>query len=43
VQGTEILIKANWTLSADGATLTQSAHVTSPMGEMDQKAIYEKQ
>ncbi|HLH18932.1 MAG TPA: hypothetical protein VKX45_17060 [Bryobacteraceae bacterium] len=42
-QGTEILIKSNWTLSSDGATLTQAAHIASPMGEMDQKAIFEKQ
>jgi hypothetical protein len=37
------LIKSNWTLSSDGATLTQAAHIASPMGEMDQKAIFEKQ
>jgi hypothetical protein len=43
VQGTEIVIQAKWTLSEDGATLSQAAHVTTPMGEMDQKAVYEKQ
>ncbi len=43
LQGTEIVIKSNWTLSSDGGTLTQAAHITSPMGEMDQKAVFEKQ
>jgi hypothetical protein len=39
----EIKIDANWTLSADGATLTQAVHLTSSMGEADQKMVYEKQ
>jgi len=43
LQGADIEIKSNWTLSADGATLTQAVHLTSPMGETDQKVIYEKQ
>jgi hypothetical protein len=36
-------IKANWTLSADGSTLTQAVHLSSSMGEADQKMVYEKQ
>ena len=39
----QIDIKANWTLSPDGATLTQAVHLTSSMGEADQKMVYEKQ
>jgi len=38
----EIAITANWTLSTDGATLTQAVHLASPMGEADQKMVYEK-
>jgi hypothetical protein len=43
VNDMQIDIKANWTLSADGATLTQAVHLTSTMGEADQKMVYEKQ
>jgi hypothetical protein len=39
----QIEIKANWTVSADGATLTQAVHLSSSMGEADQKMVYEKQ
>jgi hypothetical protein len=38
----ELVFKANWTLSSDGATLTQAVHVSSPMGEADQKMVYDK-
>ncbi len=41
--GNDVLIKSNWTLSEDGATWTQAAHVTSPMGEMDMKLVFDKQ
>lgn len=41
--GNDILIKSNWTLSADGNTWTQAAHITSPMGETDTKLVFEKQ
>src|SRR5450432_1329123 len=34
---------ATWTLSADGKTLTVSVHLSSSMGEADQKLTYEKQ
>jgi hypothetical protein len=43
LQGADIEIKSNWTLSADGATIVQAAHLSSPMGETDQKVVYEKQ
>src|SRR3984893_4652144 len=39
----DITIKSSWSLSDDGKTLTQNVHFTSPMGEADQKMIYEKQ
>lgn len=39
----EITVKSTWTLSEDGKTLTQNVHFTSPMGEADQKLVYEKQ
>lgn len=39
----EISMKNTWTLAADGKTMTQSIHFTSPMGETDQKLLFEKQ
>ena len=39
----EVTIKSVWSLSADGKTLTQNVHFVSPMGEADQKQIFEKQ
>lgn len=39
----DVAIKSVWNLSADGKTLTQDIHFISPMGEADQKLIYEKQ
>jgi hypothetical protein len=43
-QGTDVAIKAVWTLSPDGKTLTQNAHLNAgPIGEADQKFIFEKQ
>ncbi len=39
----EVTIKNVWSLSDDGKTLTQNAHIASPMGEFDQKLVYEKQ
>jgi hypothetical protein len=35
--------EVTWSLSADGKTLTVSAHFTSSMGEADQKFVFEKQ
>ena len=43
LQGNEITMKANWTLSEDGTTMTQAVHLTRPMGEMDQKVVFDKQ
>ena len=42
-QDNEVTIKSVWSLSADGKTLTQNIHFVSPMGEADQKQIFEKQ
>jgi hypothetical protein len=42
-QDNDIAIKAVWLLSDDGKTLTQNAHINSPMGELDQKMVFEKQ
>jgi hypothetical protein len=39
----EVTIKARWTLSDDGKTMTQSAHLASAMGETDQKFVFDKQ
>jgi len=36
-------VRATWALSADGKTLTISAHYASAMGETDQKLVLEKQ
>jgi hypothetical protein len=43
VSGNDVVIKSNWTLSSDGNTWTQAAHITSPMGETDTKLVFEKQ
>ena len=42
-QGNEILVNSKWTLSGDGNTYTQVAHITSPMGETDTKLVFDKQ
>ena len=41
-EGSDVVIKATYLLSADGKVLTVNAHITSPMGEFDQKLIYDK-
>jgi hypothetical protein len=44
IQGTDIALKAVWILSPDGKTLTQNAHIVAgPLGELDQKMVFEKQ
>jgi hypothetical protein len=43
LQGNEVGIKTTWALSDDGKTLTESIHLESPMGETDQKMVFEKQ
>jgi hypothetical protein len=42
-QDNDVAIKAVWLLSDDGKTLTQNAHINSPLGELDQKMVFEKQ
>ena len=42
-QDNDVAIKTTWLLSEDGKTLTQSQHMATPMGEFDQKMIFEKQ
>jgi hypothetical protein len=42
-EGAEVTVKSNWTVSSDNNTLTMSSHITSPMGEMDQKQVFERQ
>jgi hypothetical protein len=42
-QDNDVAIKTTWLLSGDGKILTQNAHITSPMGELDQKMLFEKQ
>jgi hypothetical protein len=41
-QDQDVTVKQVWLLSDDGKTLTQNAHYTSPMGEMDTKFVYAK-
>ncbi len=42
-QDNDVTIKNVWTLSEDGKTLTQNAHLAATMGEADQKYVFEKQ
>jgi hypothetical protein len=42
-QDNDVIIKSVWLLSDDGKTMTQNAHITSPLGELDQKMVFEKQ
>lgn len=39
----DVVGEDNWTLSADGKTLTITRHFTSSLGEADQKFVLEKQ
>jgi hypothetical protein len=41
--GGDITLADKWTLSEDGKVLTINRHVTSAMGELDQKIVFEKQ
>ena len=43
INDADVEVVSTWALSADGKTLTISAHISSTMGETDQKLIYEKQ
>ena len=37
------IIMANWTLSADGKTLTKASHLSTPNGDVDGIIVFEKQ
>jgi hypothetical protein len=39
----DVTIKAVWSLSDDGKTLTQNVHLAAQMGEADQTMVFEKQ
>jgi hypothetical protein len=41
--GTEINIKAKWSLSADGKVLTNESHIATPQGDVDTKQVFDKQ
>jgi hypothetical protein len=41
-QGTKLSQREEWTLSADGKTLTIATHVKLPNGEFDVKQVFEK-
>lgn len=41
--GAQVSAQGTWALSADGKTLNVNLHYTSPMGETEQKLVYEKQ
>jgi hypothetical protein len=42
-QDMEVLIKSIYTLAPDGKTVSVAAHLSSSMGEADQKMVFEKQ
>ena len=42
-QDNEVLVKAVYSLSPDGKTVTNNTHFSSAMGEADQKLVFEKQ
>ena len=41
--GSDMVIHGTMVLSDDGKTLTRQAHMSGPMGEGDQKLVFEKQ
>ena len=43
IQGTTLVQKDIWTISADGKSLTIDSHVTLPNGEFDIQQVFEKQ
>jgi hypothetical protein len=43
LSGAEVSAQGTWAVSADGKTLNVNWHFTSPMGETDQKLVYDKQ
>jgi hypothetical protein len=42
-QDTEVMVKSLYTLAAGGKTVNVAAHLSSAMGEADQKIVFEKQ
>jgi hypothetical protein len=42
-QDTEVMIKSLYTLAPGGKTVNVAAHLSSAMGEADQKIVFEKQ
>ena len=42
-QDNDVEAKTTWLLSSDGKTMTQNQHLTTAMGELDQKMVFEKQ
>jgi hypothetical protein len=43
MQDADVAVRSTYNLSADGKTLTVLSHVSSPMGEIDMKAVFDKQ
>lgn len=43
MQDADIAVKSTYNVSADGKVLTVVSHVAGPRGEIDMKAVYEKQ
>ena len=43
IQGTDVVVKDRITLGDDGKTLTDTAHVSTPQGDLDIKLVFEKQ
>jgi len=41
--GNDFTARDRWTLSGDGKSLTVERHLSSEMGEADQKILFEKQ
>ena len=41
--GQDVTIKGTWSLSADGKTLKQSSHITSPQGPFDSIYVFDKE
>lgn len=42
VQGTEIVLVQKWTLADDNKSITQDVAITTPQGELKQKAVLDK-
>jgi len=42
MQGTEIVVVTRWTLADDGKSITQEVSISTPQGELKQKAVLDK-